>query len=333
VVDSPLASVTGGSGFVGSHIIDSLLAAGYRVRALLRRPGAPGWLRARPVEIAQGDVQDSSTLKKFVAGASAIVHVAGKTSARDLREYRLANATGTENLVRATLEVAPKAHFVQISSLAAAGPSQGGGPVQLSDSPKPVSSYGISKLEGEIAVAAAPGLSYTILRPSAVYGPRETAIRDLFVLASKGWVPILAGGEPKVQLVYVTDVAACVLSALKKGASGETYFVAHPEILDYKIIARVLAALPNPPARTFPVPGNLIRGAGAVSEIFGRFASGPPVFNREKAAEMLQDAWTCDVSRTQTDLGMPLGVPFSTGSRLTWDWYRQEGWIRVRGGI
>ncbi|MCG3194263.1 MAG: hypothetical protein DIJKHBIC_03521 [Thermoanaerobaculia bacterium] len=332
MTERPLVALTGGSGFVGSHIVDSLLEAGYRVRALLRRPEAPGWLKGKDVEIVAGDVRESTGLSDLVRGALAVVHAAGKTAARDLAEYRQANARGTENLVKAVQEASPGAHFVLISSLAAAGPSIGGALVRPSDPPKPVSSYGTSKLEGEIAVASTLGLGYTILRPSAVYGPRETAIRDLFVMASKGWVPSLAGGRPKVQLAYVSDVAAAVRGALERGPTNETYFVSHPEILDYAMIAATLAALPDPAARIFPVPGGLIRGAGLVAELLGQLSSGPPVFNREKAEEMLQEGWLCDVTTTQNDLGSPMKTPFSQGARMTWNWYRQEGWIRVPRG-
>ncbi len=312
---------------MGSHVAEALLAAGWRVRALVRRPEAPGWIRGLPVETVTGDVRDAASLGPLVRGASAVVHVAGKTSARSLEEYRAANAGGTENLVRATRDGAPRAHFVLVSSLAAAGPSGAGAPVRPSDRAHPVSSYGISKREGEEAVERS-GLAFTILRPSAVYGPRETAIRDLFVAASCGFAPVLAGGTPRVQLVFVLDVAAAVGAALRRGGRGEVFFAAHPEVLDYRAIAEQLASLRTPPARLVPVPAAAIRAAGWLVGTVSRLGKGVPVFNEEKAGEMLQAGWLCDVSATQEALGAPLRTSFAAGARQTWDWYRREGVLR-----
>jgi nucleoside-diphosphate-sugar epimerase len=321
-----LVALTGGTGFVGSHVAEGLLGEGYRVRALVRRPESPGWLAGLPVEFAVGDVRRAETLGPLVAGCSWVVHVAGKTSARSETEYMAANAEGAANLARVARARAPGAHFLLVSSQAAAGPSRNGEPVRSSDPPRPVSAYGRSKLAGEDAVRSA-GTAFTILRPSAVYGPRETAIKGLFVAASRGIVPVLAGGTPRIQLVHATDVAAAVLGALARGGRNETFFVAHPEVLDYRQIAVILSRLRTPPARLVPVPGSLVRLAGFLAEAATAFASGPPVFNREKATELLQPAWVCDVSDAQAALGQPFRTSFSEGARSTWEWYRAQGWL------
>ena len=324
----PLAALTGGTGFVGSHLAEALLGAGYRVRALARRPEEPGWLKGLPVEIVRGDVRETSTLGALMAGASAVVHAAGKTSARSEDEYMASNAGGTAHVARAASEGAPDAHFVLISSQAAAGPSRDGTPVKPGEAGRPVSAYGRSKLEGENEVRSRARLSYTILRPCAVYGPRETAIRDLFVAASRGIVPVFAGGTSRIQLVYAEDVAAALLGALRRRGRTETFFVAHPEVLDYRQIAETLAGLPARRPLFVPVPAGLIRLAGLLVGAASRFGSGPPVFNSEKAGDMLQPAWLCDVSETQAALGEPLRTDFRSGARKTWDWYVLNGWIR-----
>jgi nucleoside-diphosphate-sugar epimerase len=326
VREGSVVALTGGSGFVGSHVADVLIASGFRVRALARRPEDPGWLKGLDVEVVKGDVRRAESLATFVADADAIVHVAGKTSARNEAEYMASNAEGTANVVRAVLAKAPGAHFVLVSSLAAAGPSLDGTPVSLSDAPHPVSAYGRSKLAGEEAVRSA-GVTYTILRPCAVYGPRETAIKDLFVAASRGFVPVLAGGKPRIQLVHVADVAAAVLGALRRGGRNETFFVAHPEVLDYRQVAVILSRLRTPPARLLPVPGPLIRIAGFLAEAATALANGPPVFNREKATELLQEAWICDVSGAEAALGESFKTSFAEGARSTWEWYRGKGWL------
>jgi nucleoside-diphosphate-sugar epimerase len=326
-----LVALTGGSGFVGSHVADALLASGYRVRALARRPENPGWLKDAPLEIVPGDVREADSLEALVAGARAVVHVAGKTSARSEAEYMASNASGAANVASATRRSAPEAHLVLVSSQAAGGPSRNGAPVCAGDPPRPVSSYGRSKLAGEEAVRGVAGLAFTILRPGAVYGPRETAIRDLFVAASRGFVPVLAGGTPRVQMVYAEDLARAVLGALERGGRGETFFVAHPEILEYRGIAETLATLPSRRPRLVPVPSVAVRTAGSLAGLFSTFAKGPPVFNAEKARELLESAWTCDVSGTQVALNQPFRTDFAAGAKLTWKWYLERGWISDRG--
>jgi len=327
-----LVALTGGTGFVGSHAVDALLTAGYRVRALVRRPENLGWLKDSGIEIVPGDVRKPESLDALVRGASAVVHAAGKTSARTEAEYLEANAGGAANVAAAVRRVAPGAHVVLVSSQAAGGPSANGEPVRAGDSPRPVSAYGRSKLAGEEAVRKAPGLAFTILRPSAVYGPRETAIRDLFVAAARGFVPVLAGGTPRIQLAFAGDVAAAVSGALARGGRGETFFVAHPEVLDYRRIAETLAGLPTRRPLMVPIPGAAIRTAGLLAGLFSGLGKGPPVFNAEKADEMLQAAWLCDVSDAQVALGQPFRTDFATGARRTWDWYLERRWIVDRGG-
>jgi nucleoside-diphosphate-sugar epimerase len=164
-----------------------------------------------------------------------------------------------------------------------------------------------------------------------VYGPRETAIRDLFVAVSRGFVPVLAGGTPRIQMVYVDDAARAVLGALDRGGRGETFFVAHPEVLTYRGVAETLATLPSRRPWLIPVPAAVIRAAGSVAGALSALAAGPPVFNAEKANEMLQAAWLCDVSDTQLALGQPFRTRFAEGARLTWDWYLERRWIRAGG--
>ena len=98
----PLAALTGGTGFVGSHVADALIAAGYRVRALVRRPEDRGWLKELDLEVVKGDVRDAASLDALVREADAVIHVAGKTSAKSEADYLAANGTGTANVAAAT---------------------------------------------------------------------------------------------------------------------------------------------------------------------------------------------------------------------------------------
>jgi len=186
--------VTGGSGFIGSHLVEILLAQGHAVRCLLRDPGRPRWLAGLPVEIQRGDCTDPASLISAVQGVEQVFHLAGVTRARRRRDYFLHNLRGTGNLLRACATADnPPRRFVFLSSQAAAGPSRDGRPLTEDDAPAPLTAYGLSKLAAEKAVLGyAHRLPTVVLRPSTVYGPRD---RDF--LEYLQWVhrPRTAHGE------------------------------------------------------------------------------------------------------------------------------------------
>ena len=145
------ALLTGGTGFVGGHTARALLADGWRVRLLVRDGARPvsGLLEGLDVERVVGHLGAGGIASQALTGVDAIVHVAGLVKARTLEDYREVNVRGTRRLAEAAARVAPDALFLLVSSLAAAGPSQGGRPVSEADPARPLSWYGMSKREGE----------------------------------------------------------------------------------------------------------------------------------------------------------------------------------------
>src|SRR6185369_4013841 len=166
--------VTGGSGFLGSHIIEQLSQAGRPVRALLRRSSDTKFLRSLSnVELVDGAIDDRASLERAVAGVEAVVHSAGLVKARNLDEFMRVNARGTENLLAACLPLGNSLkRFVQVSSIAVGGPSDAyGNPFSVDATPRPVTDYGRSKLAAERAVLSKQDqLKVTVIRPPAIYG-------------------------------------------------------------------------------------------------------------------------------------------------------------------
>ncbi|HEX5631718.1 MAG TPA: NAD-dependent epimerase/dehydratase family protein, partial [Gemmatimonadales bacterium] len=161
--------VTGATGFVGSHVLDVLSRAGYRVRALVRASSDTRRLEEAGVELAIGSLTDHAALRRAAEGAGAVVHLAALTRARSEAEYQRTNAEGTAVLLRAAAETGtgPR-RFVYLSSLAAAGPALAGEPVQPHDTPRPLTAYGRSKLAGERACMEAEDIAPIVLRAPAV---------------------------------------------------------------------------------------------------------------------------------------------------------------------
>lgn len=186
-------AVTGATGFVGGHLLDLALAEGHEVRALTRRPQPP---RAGMAWV-EGALDRPDALAALADGADAVIHVAGATGAPDRAGFAAVNFEGT----RATLAAAARAgsaRFVHVSSLAAREPG-------LSD-------YGWSKAEAERLVRASPP-GWTIVRPPAIFGPRDHELRALFRLLARGWavLPAPPAGQ-RLSLLAVADLARLLLA-------------------------------------------------------------------------------------------------------------------------
>src|SRR6266542_4341694 len=175
--------VTGGTGFVGSHLVERLTAAGDRVRCIVRATSSLTYL-PKSVETVRADLIGGAGLKEALESADAVFHVAGVTKAARPGDYYEGNGRAAENVARAC---PPGCRLIHVSSLAAAGPSQDGKPVGEDASPWPLTHYGKSKLEGEERVRHfAPGA--VIVRPPVVYGPRDTDVLEIFRTVNRGFM-------------------------------------------------------------------------------------------------------------------------------------------------
>ena len=318
--------VTGGTGFVGSHVVDALLEAGLRPRCLVRATSNLRWLEDKPVELVQADLR-SGRLDAAVEGIDAIIHCAGLT--RGSREaLTSANREGTRALVEACLSTGRRIRFVFCSSQAAAGPGTLGRPRQESDPATPTSEYGASKLEAEAAVLSSAGdLDAVVLRPVAVYGPRDEDTLTFFKLAARGIIVAPGLRRRLLQLVHVSDLASALLKALDLPEErGRVYFIAHPEVLDWDQVAAALREAVGRSAVLLHIPSGVLRMVGAVAELFSA-GSGPGQLDRRKAADMSERAWTCNVDRASNELDWSPSYDISAGFRDCADWYRQEGWL------
>jgi nucleoside-diphosphate-sugar epimerase len=310
--------------------VEALVQEGGHVRCLVRKTSDLKWLKGLPVEYAYGDCCDEASLAAAVKGVDHVFHLAGVTKAVREKTYLEVNAHGTENLIHACLEHNPDLQkFIYLSSQAAAGPSQNACRKCEADACEPVSPYGRSKRRGEeFALAHSGELPLVILRPPAVYGPRETDLYAYFKLLSKKIQPLFAARDQHISLCYVRDVVQAILLASRHETSrGEIFFLS--DGADYRAdeIGDAFAkALGVTPIR-FCVPKWAISGMASVSELFSRFSGKPPLLNRGKVEEMVQENWTCDISKARTALRFEPRIRLEEGARLTVDWYRKEDWL------
>lgn len=322
--------VTGGSGFLGSHVAEQLVLAGHDVRALVRKTSNTKFLKSLSrVELAEGAVEDADAVSAAVDGVDAIVHSAALVKARNDGEFQSTNVQGTKNLVAAVRKRAPRLlRFVHVSSLEAAGPAEGGLPV-LASQERPITRYGRSKLESEkVVLGAKDDFPVTILRPGGIYGPRDVEIFEVFKSVKRGVLPIVGTGLAKSTLVYGPDCAkACVRALFADVPSGSIYFVTDGATYDQRLIAAAVEKAWGTRARIrFALPMGLVRGVAYAVEGYGRFRDKAVMLTREKAA-MLNHDWLCESESTMTALDWKPEFLFDEGAKVTAKWYADNGWV------
>lgn len=322
------AFVTGGTGFIGSHLVEALLESPdyMEVRCLIR--SSRKWLDGLDIKEVSGDLNNLNALSKGLEGVDVLFHIAAIVKAPTKKEFTQANVDATETLVRLAHKKGVK-NIVVLSSLAAAGPSDGI-PRKESDKMKPVSMYGESKkeMEAKIRSAKLDSCSIKIIRPPAVYGPREDQIYSFFKACSKGICPIVGdGNNPRVSMVYVGDLVHGILKAAQMKDPGvHTYFISGEgthswneiQAVTSKVLGKKLVPLKLKPALVKKAAGFIEHAAS----LFGKY----PVVNKEKAKELILE-WTCTSEKAQKELDYQPSVSLAEGISRTIHWYKKHNWL------
>ncbi|MEW5799642.1 MAG: NAD-dependent epimerase/dehydratase family protein [Bacteroidota bacterium] len=326
----PIAFVTGGTGFIGSHLVDRLLSKGYTVRCLVRNPNKLGFLKGLPIEIFEGDLFSTSVLEKGIEGAQYVYHVAGVVAAKKKEEFYRYNRDGTKNIVEATARVNPSVKkFIHISSQTAVGPGKGKTPVNESTPTRPITTYGKSKLASEQEVLKfKEKIPVTILRVAAVYGPRDTATFDYFKSAYMGLELMIGFHDTYVSLVHAHDiVSGIVLAGESKKSDGQIYFLGSEKFYTWNEIGYVTRHVLNKKLFRVRVPKPLVFVIAGISGLASKFKVKPSVLNFEKAYDLIQDNWCCDITKAKTELGYKPEVTLEDGVRETVKWYLENKWM------
>ena len=317
--------VTGGTGFIGTHLLEMLAAQGESVRALIRRTQVPRSLPAG-VETVYGDLASGDGLAEALGGADVVIHLAGVTKALRPEDYYRGNVHATDQLVRAM--AGRGLRLVHVSSLAAVGPTKPGAPLTEDAEPHPFTHYGKSNL---LAVRVVRELApdAVIVRPPVVYGPRDTDVFPLLKSISMGLVLEMTGGERWFSAIYVKDLVEGLLAAARSPrAAGRAYFLAHAQPVSWRQLrttaARIMA---RRPPRVVKVPFAVARAVGAYAEFWARLCGKPGIVSREKIAEARCMAWTCDTARAEEELGFVASTSFHDGLAATLAWYKEAGWL------
>lgn len=334
--------MTGASGFVGSRLVEALLDDGWQVRRLAR-PGSRGaWppvgmapAAAAAVETCVAPLDDASALARSGAldDVDVVFHVAGVTRARTANAFTAGNVAPTRALLDALHTVygggAPRG--VLVSSQAAAGAAAGAGQPRTEDDPAaPVGAYGASKHAAEGVVAGHPaGARWTVVRPCAVYGPRDRDFLPLFRQIEHGLVLYPGTREGWLSLVHVADLAqALLLAGTVQAAAGRSYFVAGHEAVAWPSLYAAMTAAAGVPLRlALDLPAPLLALAGAAGDLWSALTGRSVLAGREKLALARPRWWLCSADRARAELGWQSDRTLAAGIAETRDWYRQAGWL------
>lgn len=319
--------VTGGTGFVGSHLVEQLLAAGCTdVRCLVRTDDK--WLKGLPVTRIEGTLSDPDVLRQGLKDVDYVFHVAALTRSVRWDDFLYANVRGTENLLLAAAAETGIKRIVLVSSLAAVGISS---QVIANEETalRPVSMYGRSKAEME-TMAARYDLPITVVRPPAVYGPRETDIFTFFKTVSSGLCPVVGSpANPAISLVHVDDLVIGIMqSARSSEAAKRTFFLGGREQYAWGQIRDAASRALDRRVLTLPIPRAIVPLVGSVSEGVGKLFGFYPPLNREKANEIVNATLMCDSSLAQQTFGYAPAKELVTGVDETIRWYRDQNWIK-----
>ncbi len=310
-----MVALTGASGFIGQHLIEHLAADGWRIRALSRRPES-GRPRAGVTTIV-GTLEDADSLDRLVDGADVVVHGAGAIKAADSEGFHRVNAEGTARLAGACAGQPVPPRLIYVSSLAARSPE--------------LSAYAASKRAGEAAVAArGDRLHWTVLRPSAVYGPGDKATLSLFRCIKFGIVPAPNLNRARLSLIYVDDLCAAVARLLAQPpASGATFEIRDACEVGYcwREIAEAAGTHLGRRPVCVALPKPLILLAAVINARVAKWSSAPKILVPGKVNEIYHPDWVCRENLLAEHIDWQPKIMIDEGFKRTLDWYRSNRWL------
>jgi dihydroflavonol-4-reductase len=316
--------VTGGTGFLGRHLVPALCRAGYTLRVLTRTPERHPWLHDLPrIEIVQGDLRDAELVARSVQGCRQVVHAAGLFSMwYEAGDFDATNVVGTENILAAA-RAANVERVVYVSTIAVIGKPMEGRVIDEQHPVSPADPYQASKWQAEQVVFRhiQQGLPALIVRPGAFYGPMgDYAFNRLFFTdPMRGITMQMDGGRYTIFPAYIGDVAEGIRLALEKGRMGEIYnlcgeCVTHRAAFD-SVYKEAHLHWPR-----LNIPGVIGIGFSYVLEWLGHLTHREPFYPLGLRSYVFQD-WPVSSDKARKELGF-LPISFAEGVKKTIAWYK-----------
>lgn len=320
--------ITGGSGFIGGHLVSFLLEKkNVNVYVLARNRNKIKKLDIPGAHLLEGDLFAVPSLPRDL---DCIVHIAGITKASKAAEYYTVNQKGTASLLRSIrAQRIELKRFIYLSSLAASGPNNNHRPILESNIPSPVSHYGQSKMMAEEEVLKNKDFfQVIILRAAAIYGPGDPGLIPYLKIVKTGFLPSPGFLPRPVSVCFIRDLIRAIdLAMIKPLPSGEIYNIADSIPRVWNELGRAAGKLMGVKLREIRVPLFLVHILSFLSEAVGKMRHDPQIFCRDKYREIKQKGWVADISKAREQLGFLAQTPFEVALKETLDWYRENRWI------
>jgi nucleoside-diphosphate-sugar epimerase len=323
-------ALTGASGYTGGRLLEALVSRGDEVSALVRPRSVTPTLRERVTRLVEGDLADPEAAARLLEGVEAVVHVAAvyRTAGHPDSYYRDVNVGGTERLLEAAARAGVR-RFVHTSTVGVHGhvehpPADETAPIAPGDV------YQATKAEAEALALdyhRRRGLPVAVVRPGAIYGPRETRFLKLFRAIARGRYAVVGSGRTFYHPVYIDDLVAGFLLALDRDeAVGECFLICGPQYVTQRELAEMVARHTGGRVLPFRVPVRPLQWAGDLVEaVCVPLGLEPPLHRRRV------DFWTksraFSIEKARRRLGYDPKVSLEEGLARTAASYREAGWL------
>ncbi len=329
--------ITGASGFIGSFLVEEGLKRNWQVYAGIRSTSSKKYLQDPRIHFLEFDFSSVGNIMNTLNRCKSegirfhyIVHNAGITKSSHKEDYYRVNFLNTRNFIEALRQAGMMPEkFLFISSLAAYGPGDPVTmePVKLSDEPKPIELYGMSKLEAEKYIRSQEELPWLILRPTGVYGPRE---KDYFVFFKtiNSRLETYIGSDPQyLTFIYVRDLCRAVFDALMSDLTHKAYFISDGNTYDSVTFAAITKKLLQKKTVTIRVPVGIVKWlAFGLEKTYSAWGA-VPTLNTDKFNVLKSTNWKCEAGPFLEDLKFTPEYDLEKGVKETLEWYKSEGWL------
>jgi nucleoside-diphosphate-sugar epimerase len=324
--------ITGATGFVGSHLADLLTKEGHKVFSLVRN-GNKAKEFLVPGKYVLGNLSQFEWIKDLPDDLEAVIHTAGIVHSMNTNDFYEVNTHATEKLINELKLRYNQLKFVFISSLAAAGPSDGKTSHSENDALMPVSEYGRSKKEAELLVKKITPSSWTvsIVRPPMVIGPRDPAILDIYKMVNSGIITKIGGKSEKkyYSFVCVFDLIDVIYKCLSlETTQKEVFYGTFPEPVSFdEIVTTVSNSLNKKIIFQMTIPLPILKAAVNTLGFIHKIKPINVRLTPDKYYELAPDNWQCSSEKSQNILSKDYEWNLLRTIEVTTKDYRQRGWI------
>ncbi|MEM6319552.1 MAG: NAD(P)-dependent oxidoreductase [Bacteroidota bacterium] len=325
--------ITGASGFVGSFLVEEALKRGLIVYAGIRSSSSKQYLQDPRLQFLVLNFNDLAQVKAQLEKHQFdyVIHNAGVVKVNKKADFFKYNTQLTIDFATLLMKTQTNLKkFTYISSAAAYGPADNSsrGYIKEADTPQPIDTYGESKLQAENWLKKQANFPYLIVRPTGVYGPRETEIFTFFKAFSQGLEGHIGRTPQKMAFVYVKDLARLVLTATLSEITQRAYFVSDGNAYPTQALGQIAAkVLKKKPLLKINIPIGVVQVIATVGEGIGRLTGKMPTLNLEKVKILKAKNWQCDIAPLQNDFNFAPDFDFERGLTETINWYKANNWL------